>query len=85
MTSQQCSYEIKINRETKQVHVPSMTGAEILRLAGKDPRCDELVQKFPNHSHKTIKPDDVVSFERLGVECFVTVSLNCQEGTLRCG
>ncbi len=80
----QCSYEIKINREHKHVHVPKMTGAEILRLAGKDPRCDELVQKLENGSHKTIKPDEVVSFERPGVECFVTVALDCREGS-RCG
>lgn len=74
-------YRIKVDKEKYVVTVPSMTGREILVLAGKNPpERFQLNQKFKGGRVKVIKLDQVVDFTEPGVEKFMTVPLDQQEG-----
>lgn len=74
-------YRIRVNKEKFVVEVPEMTGAEILKLAGKvPPENYKLQQKFHGGKVKTIKLTDVVDFTEHGVERFQTFPLTETEG-----
>jgi hypothetical protein len=74
-------YRIKVDKEKYTVIVPSMTGREILVLAGKNPpERYQLNQKFRGGHVEPIRLDQVVDFTQPGVEKFMTVPLDQTEG-----
>ena len=73
-------YIIRIDRERKRVSVSEMTGQEILELVDKTPETHRLYQKFRGGETTIVKPCDVVSFRRPGVERFQTIPLDTTEG-----
>lgn len=73
-------YRIRIDREKYDVRVHSMTGKEILALASKPPDKYELSQKIRGGATEPIKPEQVVRFDRPGVERFQTQPLDATEG-----
>jgi len=74
-------YVIKIDKEKYTVSKPSMTGREILVLAGKNPpERFQLNQKFRGGHVEPIRLDQVVDFTQSGVEKFTTIPLDQNEG-----
>lgn len=73
-------YIIRVDRETYRVPHPELTGKEILRLVGKTPQTHKLFQKFKGGETKEIKPEEIVSFVRPGVERFMTIPCDTTEG-----
>lgn len=73
-------YRIRIDREYKEVLVHSMTGREILALVGKTPEAYLLSEKFRGGRVEPIKADQVVEFDRHGIERFQTLALDPTEG-----
>lgn len=74
-------YRIRIDDQHFVVNEPSMTGREILVLAGKTPpESFILTQKIRGAGVHTIGVDDVVDFTRPGVERFNTLPREVQEG-----
>ena len=73
-------YRIRIDKEKKDVSVPSMTGREILALVGKTPEKHLLSEKFHGGVVEPVKADQVVRFDRPGVERFQTLALDPTEG-----
>lgn len=73
-------YVIRIDRETYKVETDSMTGREILRLAGKTPESHKLYQKLKGGEVNPIEPDQRVDFTAPGVERFQTIPLDPTEG-----
>jgi len=74
-------YRIRIDREHFVVDEPSLTGRQILKLAGKTPAEFMLSQKFRGGEVKKIEPDEKVDFTRPGVERFMTLPLDPTEGS----
>ncbi len=73
-------YRIRIDKEKKDVSVPFMTGREILALVGKTPEKYLLSEKFHGGVVDPVKADQVVRFDRPGVERFQTLALDPTEG-----
>jgi hypothetical protein len=74
-------YRIRIDDKYYVVHQTSMTGAELLKLAGKNPPEDFiLTQKLRGGVIKTIGLSDVVDFTTPGIERFNTLPRQVQEG-----
>jgi hypothetical protein len=74
-------YRIRIDDKYFVVHHPSMTGAQILELAGKVPAANFiLTQKLRGGIIKTIGLTDVVDFTTPGIERFNTLPRQVQEG-----
>lgn len=73
-------YRIRIDRERYVVEVAEMMGREILALAGKTPETHQLSQKLRGGAAEPIRPDEVVSFRKPGVERFMTVPREQTEG-----
>jgi hypothetical protein len=73
-------YRIRIDKEKKDVHVPEMTGREILNLVGKTPETYLLSQKIHGGQVLHISADDKVDFRKPGVERFQTLALDPTEG-----
>lgn len=74
-------YQIRIDREKYIVSVESMTGKEILLLAGKNPpERYQLNQKLFKGEVKKIGYDERVDFTAPGVERFMTLPLDQTEG-----
>lgn len=74
------TYRIRIDKEKKDVTVPSMTGRQILALVGKTPETYMLSQKIRGGGVEPIAADQVVRFDRPGVERFQTLALDPTEG-----
>lgn len=74
------SYKIRIDSTNYDVHVPKMTGNEILVLAGKDPAQHRLIQRPHGGQPKPIGAEEWVYFTEPGVERFVTLPLDQTEG-----
>lgn len=72
-------YRIRIDKETKVVAVPRLSGREILALVGKTPEKFILRQRVKG-SVLPVGPDDVVSFLDPGVERFMTIPNEVTEG-----
>lgn len=74
-------YVIRVDKTKFTVEVTSMTGREILTLAGKTPpeQC-KLTQKMHGGAAKTIGLDDTVDFTEPGVERFMTLKRDQTEG-----
>lgn len=74
-------YRIRIDREQHVVRVPSMTGRQLLELAGKEPPDRYMIsQKFHGGRVKEIGLDERVDFTAPGVERFMTLPKDQTEG-----
>lgn len=74
-------YIIRVDKTKFTVEVSSMTGREILSLAGKTPvEQYKLTQKMHGGAAKTISLDDPVDFTEPGVERFMTLKRDQTEG-----
>lgn len=74
-------YLIRIDRETYVVDESSKTGRELLQLAGKQPiERYQIDQKFRGGQVRTIGLDESVSFCAPGIERFMTLPLDQNEG-----
>jgi hypothetical protein len=75
-------YQIRVDREKFVVHVDSLKGKEILEMANKKPfERYQLNQKFRHGQVKKIGYDEVVDFTEPGIERFMTIPLDQQEGS----
>lgn len=74
-------YRIRIDRERYVVEVPSMTGRQLLTLAGKTPVEQWMItQKLHGGEVKKVGLDEVVDFTAPGIERFMTLPLDQTEG-----
>lgn len=73
-------YRIRIDKEKKDVTVSSMTGRQILALVGKTPETHLLSQKVRGAGVKPVAADEIVWFDKPGVERFQTLALDPTEG-----
>lgn len=74
-------YRIRIDKRKYDVEVPSMTGRELLILAGKTPPTQYMIsQKLRGGQTKRIDLDDRADFTTPGVERFMTLPLDQTEG-----
>jgi hypothetical protein len=74
-------YIIRIDKIQYTVIVSSMTGQEILTLAGKIPvERFMLTEKMHNGNVKKIELGESVDFRAPGIERFMTLPLDQQEG-----
>lgn len=73
-------YKIKVDNNVYVVP-ESLTGREILQIAGKTPiERYQLNQKLRGGSVKKIKYDETVHFSEPGIEKFMTIPLDQTEG-----
>lgn len=73
-------YRIRIDKEYKEVHVPEMTGRQILGLVNKTPETYLLSQKIHGGQVVPIDADQTVDFRQPGIERFQTLALDPTEG-----
>lgn len=74
-------YVIRIDKVKDTVEVPSMTGRQLLVLAGKTPpEKYSISQKLHGGQVKPIGLDEPVDFTEPGVERFMTLPLDQTEG-----
>lgn len=73
-------YRIRIDKEYKEVHVPEMTGRQILALVSKTPETYLLSQKIHGGQVVPIGADQKVDFRHPGIERFQTLALDPTEG-----
>jgi len=73
-------YKIRIDKDYYVVEVHSMTGREILALAGKTPEQYQLSQKFRGGRVEPVKPNQIVEFHVHQIERFQTLALDPTEG-----
>lgn len=74
-------YRIRIDKEHFMVEKPSLTGRELLILAGKQPDCYDIfmmIRKIPKPVK--IELDEVVDFTKPGIERFVTLPREQKDG-----
>ena len=75
-------YEIRIDKEKYTVDVSSMTGRELLTLAGKTPVTSYMIsQKLHGGEASEIGLDEKADFTAPGVERFMTLKLNHTDGS----
>jgi len=74
------AYRILIDREPKVWNHPAITGAEILALVNKSPKEWTAVQRFADGHSEPIKPDEKVDLTPPGIERFVTMRREAQDG-----
>jgi hypothetical protein len=74
-------YRIRIDKQYYVVSVSSMTGRELLNLAGKTPATNYMIsQKLRNGEARRIGLDEKADFTMPGVERFMTLPLDQTEG-----
>lgn len=74
-------YLIRIDKTKYEVNAPEMSGRQLLELAGKRPPENFLLsQKFRGGATRKIELTDVADFTTPGVERFMTLPLDQQEG-----
>lgn len=74
-------YRIRIDRTAYVVGVPAMTGRQLLELAGKiPPERFKIYEKLRGGQTKPIGLDEVTEFTAPGVERYVTIPTDPQEG-----
>lgn len=75
------AYRIRIDKQLYTAKVPTMTGRELLTLAGKIPVTNYMLsQKFRGGQAKRIGLDEKADFTTPGVERFMTLPLDQTEG-----
>ncbi len=79
-----CRYKVKIDRDKYVINQQTITGKELLQLAGKTPYNRWMLnQRLKGGAIKQIGYDDVVDLTSLGIEKFMTLPLDQREGELR--
>ena len=73
-------YKIKVDREKYVTDQESLTGREILALAGKTPHSRYQLNQKSKGTVKKINYDEVVDFTLPGIERFMTLPLDQTEG-----
>mgnify|MGYP002779632488 CR=1 FL=1 len=74
-------YQIRIDKQKYTVEVRSMTGRELLTLAGKTPVTSYMIsQKLHGGEAREIGLDESSDFTAPGVERFMTLKLNHTDG-----
>ncbi len=74
-------YQIRIDTQKYTVEVRSMTGRELLTLAGKSPATSYMIsQKLHGGEAREIGLDEKVDLTAPGVERFMTLKLNHTDG-----
>lgn len=74
-------YRIRIDKQHHVVETPSMTGRELLTLAGKTPATNYMIsQKMRGGEAHRIALDEKADFTTPGVERFMTLPLDQTEG-----
>ena len=73
-------YLIRIDGQFYEVDKSRITGKEILALANKSVETDQLYQKTPDGKRDEINGDDIVDLCERGIERFVTVPREGQQG-----
>jgi len=74
-------YKLKIDKAEYTVHKQHISGKEILELAHKLPvEQYELRQKLPEGKTQKIGLNDIVDLSQHGIERFMTLPLDQQEG-----
>jgi hypothetical protein len=73
-------YRIRIDKEKKDVTVPSMTGRQLLGLVNKTPETHMLSQKIRGGAPVPIDADTTVHFDTPGIERFQTLARDPTEG-----
>lgn len=73
-------YKIRIDKQNYDVNVPSMTGNELLTLAGKALDRFKLIQRLKGGQAKPVGANESISFTDPGVERFMTLPLDQTEG-----
>ena len=74
-------YRIRIDKTKYEVKVTSMTGRELLTLAGKSPVSNYMItQKLRGGQTRRIELDESTDFTTPGVERFMTLPLDQTEG-----
>jgi hypothetical protein len=74
-------YVIRIDKQRFTVEVPSMTGRELLTLAGKlPPEQYKLTEKHHGGGARTVGLDDPADFRGPGVERFMTLKRDQTDG-----
>ena len=74
-------YLIKVDTAHHKVEVESMTGRQILELAGKNPvERFQLNQKLHGGVVSKVQYDQIVDFTTPGIERFMTIPLDQTEG-----
>ena len=77
------SYRIRIDKEKHTVKARSMTGRELLTLAGKTPVTSYMIsQKMHGGEAREIGLDESADFTAPGVERFMTLKLNHTDGEI---
>jgi hypothetical protein len=77
------AYLIRVDKQKITVHVPKMTGREILEKAGKIPPNKYILREvFRGGSLEKIELDQIVDFRRHGIEKFKTMPKTAQDGGL---
>lgn len=66
------TYAVKIDCQAFEVHTPSISGKELLALAGKRPCSHELFQEVSHCENDVIEPEHVVDLTQPGRERFRT-------------
>ena len=75
-------YQIRVDRDKYVVHSDSLKGKEILELAEKTPFDRfQLNQKIRTGLVKKIGYEELVDFTEPGIERFMTIPLDQQEGS----
>lgn len=73
-------YRIRVDRHQYVVHSHTITGREILALAGKTPETYKLYQHKKGHQPEQIAPEHVVDLRADRVERFTTMPKDTTEG-----
>lgn len=74
-------YRIRIDKEKYEVESSSLTGQQLLELAGKTPPENYMIhQKLKRGETKKIELDMLADFTEPGVERFMTIPLDQTEG-----
>lgn len=74
------TYRIRIDKVKHDVRRPSITGRELLALAGKDVTRCAVRQKLHGGQVKNIGPDESVDLTAPGVERFMTLCHDQTDG-----
>lgn len=78
-------YRIRVDKQYYDVEQSTMTGAEILALAGKTPASHFLDEKLHGGTVKRIAPTEEVDFSEKGIERFMTLPKSETEGIASVG
>lgn len=74
------SYRIRINKDTYVVDSETLTGRELLLLAGKTPVEQYMIHQKVKGELKDVQLDEEVDLTAPGVERFITQARDCTEG-----